>query len=89
MLRNRENERGRWKRKMAVKIAVLCSISTENLTDADIGSPILDVTLEAGDLLYFPRGTIHQVMIITTRFLANTYFTYTYVLCLNPCVPCR
>uniref|UniRef100_A0A672GHK6 Bifunctional lysine-specific demethylase and histidyl-hydroxylase n=1 Tax=Salarias fasciatus TaxID=181472 RepID=A0A672GHK6_SALFA len=27
---------------------------------ADIGKPILDVVLEAGDLLYFPRGFIHQ-----------------------------
>ena len=32
-----------------------------NFTDADIGEPILDVILEAGDLLYFPRGLIHQV----------------------------
>jgi len=34
---------------------------TDNFTEDDIGSPLLDVTLEAGDLLYFPRGTIHQV----------------------------
>uniref|UniRef100_A0A8D3DVL2 Bifunctional lysine-specific demethylase and histidyl-hydroxylase n=1 Tax=Scophthalmus maximus TaxID=52904 RepID=A0A8D3DVL2_SCOMX len=26
----------------------------------DIGKPILEVVLEAGDLLYFPRGFIHQ-----------------------------
>ena len=32
-----------------------------NFSQAEIGEPILDVTLEAGDLLYFPRGTIHQV----------------------------
>jgi len=32
-----------------------------NFTDDDIGEPILDATLCAGDLLYFPRGTIHQV----------------------------
>ncbi len=31
-----------------------------NFTDEDVGEPILDVILEAGDLLYFPRGTIHQ-----------------------------
>ena len=32
-----------------------------NLAPDEIGDPILDVILEAGDLLYFPRGTIHQV----------------------------
>ncbi|KAK3092611.1 hypothetical protein FSP39_004927 [Pinctada imbricata] len=34
--------------------------SSGNFTDADIGSPILDTVLDPGDLLYFPRGTIHQ-----------------------------
>uniref|UniRef100_A0AAQ5X8T3 Bifunctional lysine-specific demethylase and histidyl-hydroxylase n=1 Tax=Amphiprion ocellaris TaxID=80972 RepID=A0AAQ5X8T3_AMPOC len=33
---------------------------TANFIEADIGKPILDVVLEAGDLLYFPRGFIHQ-----------------------------
>ena len=32
-----------------------------NFTDADISEPIFEVELEAGDLLYFPRGYIHQV----------------------------
>jgi uncharacterized membrane protein len=36
-------------------------IILDNLTDEVIGDPILDVVLEPGDLLYFPRGTIHQV----------------------------
>ena len=31
-----------------------------NFATDEIGEPILDVILEAGDLLYFPRGTIHQ-----------------------------
>lgn len=31
-----------------------------NFSQADIGKPILDVVLEEGDLLYFPRGFIHQ-----------------------------
>ena len=39
---------------------ILCSFP-DNLSDDDIGDPILDVVLEPGDLLYFPRGTIHQV----------------------------
>lgn len=33
---------------------------TENFDGAEIGEPILEVVLEAGDLLYFPRGFIHQ-----------------------------
>ena len=33
-----------------------------NFTDADLPSPpVLDAVLEPGDLLYFPRGYIHQV----------------------------
>ena len=39
----------------------LCVCVVDNFTDADIGDPILDAVLEAGDLLYFPKGTIHQV----------------------------
>ena len=36
-------------------------IYTENFSQSEIGESILDVVLEPGDLLYFPRGTIHQV----------------------------
>ncbi|XP_008282484.1 ribosomal oxygenase 1 [Stegastes partitus] len=39
---------------------VLPVLSSPNFNDAEIGKPILDVVLEAGDLLYFPRGFIHQ-----------------------------
>eukprot|EP00960_Hanusia_phi_P016547 487560-Hanusia_phi.AAC.1 len=37
--------------------------SSRNMTECkdEIGEPILECTLEAGDLLYFPRGFIHQV----------------------------
>ncbi|XP_050738942.1 ribosomal oxygenase 1-like isoform X2 [Eriocheir sinensis] len=38
----------------------LPEISSPNLSQDDIGEPVLEVTLEAGDLLYFPRGYIHQ-----------------------------
>lgn len=34
--------------------------SSKNFDQSEIGKPILDVVVEAGDLLYFPRGTIHQ-----------------------------
>ncbi|XP_015224469.1 PREDICTED: bifunctional lysine-specific demethylase and histidyl-hydroxylase NO66-like [Cyprinodon variegatus] len=39
---------------------VLPVLSSPNFDQAEIGKPILDVVLEAGDLLYFPRGFIHQ-----------------------------
>lgn len=34
--------------------------SSGNFSEDEIGEPILDVVLEPGDLLYFPRGIIHQ-----------------------------
>ncbi|XP_065184624.1 ribosomal oxygenase 1-like [Sycon ciliatum] len=34
--------------------------SSPNFSQDEIGEPILDVTLSPGDMLYFPRGTIHQ-----------------------------
>ncbi|XP_046977742.1 bifunctional lysine-specific demethylase and histidyl-hydroxylase NO66 [Vanessa cardui] len=39
---------------------VLPRTSSKNFTDDEIGEPVLEVTLEAGDMLYFPRGYIHQ-----------------------------
>ncbi|XP_077567625.1 ribosomal oxygenase 1 [Stigmatopora nigra] len=39
---------------------VLPVLSSPNLEQSEIGKPILEVVLEAGDLLYFPRGFIHQ-----------------------------
>lgn len=39
---------------------VLPRFSSGNFSQKEIGEPILDTVLEAGDLLYFPRGTIHQ-----------------------------
>ena len=35
--------------------------SSLNFKQSDLPDPIIDVVLEAGDLLYFPRGFIHQV----------------------------
>lgn len=37
------------------------SYTTANMHQEELGEPILDVVLEPGDLLYFPRGTYHQV----------------------------
>ncbi|GAB1601475.1 ribosomal oxygenase 1-like isoform X2 [Argonauta hians] len=38
----------------------LSRTSSENLSAADVGEPLIKVQLHAGDLLYFPRGMIHQ-----------------------------
>ncbi|KAJ8716829.1 hypothetical protein PYW07_003456 [Mythimna separata] len=43
---------------------VLPRVSSKNYDQNEIGKPILEVTLEAGDLLYFPRGYIHQAVTI-------------------------
>jgi lysine-specific demethylase/histidyl-hydroxylase NO66 len=34
--------------------------SSKDLTHTDIGQPVMSITLEAGDLLYFPRGWVHE-----------------------------
>jgi ribosomal protein L16 Arg81 hydroxylase len=34
--------------------------SSGNFSQDEIGDPIMELILEPGDLLYFPRGTIHQ-----------------------------
>lgn len=39
---------------------MLPRVSSGNFTPDEIGEPIIERTLEAGDLLYFPRGTIHE-----------------------------
>nr|XP_014431763.1 ribosomal oxygenase 1 [Pelodiscus sinensis] len=39
---------------------VLPQFSSCNFAQEEIGEPILETVLEAGDLLYFPRGFIHQ-----------------------------
>ena len=44
-------------------------IFTANLSAEELGEPILDVVLEPGDLLYFPRGTYHQVTLSQLCFL--------------------
>ena len=47
----------------SVHLGMICPffhIILANFSQAEIGDPIMDVILEAGDLLYFPRGMIHQ-----------------------------
>ncbi|XP_006884761.1 PREDICTED: bifunctional lysine-specific demethylase and histidyl-hydroxylase NO66 [Elephantulus edwardii] len=38
----------------------LALTSSRNFTQEDLGEPVLQTVLEPGDLLYFPRGFIHQ-----------------------------
>ncbi|GBP72357.1 Bifunctional lysine-specific demethylase and histidyl-hydroxylase NO66 [Eumeta japonica] len=46
------------------KNEILPRVSSQNFTQDEIGEPILEVTLEPGDLLYFPRGFIHQAVTV-------------------------
>uniref|UniRef100_A0A1B6DAA9 Bifunctional lysine-specific demethylase and histidyl-hydroxylase n=1 Tax=Clastoptera arizonana TaxID=38151 RepID=A0A1B6DAA9_9HEMI len=39
---------------------ILPRYSSPNFSQEEIGEPMLDVVLQAGDMLYFPRGYIHQ-----------------------------
>lgn len=43
---------------------VLPRYSSKNFDQSEIGEPMIEVTLEAGDVLYFPRGYIHQAVTI-------------------------
>lgn len=52
----------------------ICFFSA-NFSQEDIGEPILDTELVAGDVLYFPRGTIHQVSVYLS-FCGHTYTFY-------------
>ncbi|XP_041038838.1 ribosomal oxygenase 1 [Carcharodon carcharias] len=39
---------------------ILPGVSSRNFTQQEMGTPIMDTVLEAGDMLYFPRGFTHQ-----------------------------
>ncbi|XP_032516414.2 bifunctional lysine-specific demethylase and histidyl-hydroxylase NO66 [Danaus plexippus] len=39
---------------------ILPRVPSKNFDESEIGEPVLEVVLEAGDMLYFPRGYIHQ-----------------------------
>lgn len=42
-------------------------VSSENFAQDEIGEPIMKVTLEPGDMLYFPRGYIHQAETVSGK----------------------
>jgi lysine-specific demethylase/histidyl-hydroxylase NO66 len=41
---------------------VLAGFSSNNYEQSAIGKPFADVVMETGDLLYFPRGVVHQAL---------------------------
>lgn len=52
--------RKRWQVYKPLPGSILPRASSRDFSPHEIGSPILEVVLEPGDLLYLPRGTIHQ-----------------------------
>lgn len=50
----------RWRVYSPPENEVLPRVSSKNFNENEIGSPVLETVLEPGDLLYFPRGFIHQ-----------------------------
>lgn len=51
--------------------------SSKNFDQSEIGEPILDTIVKAGDMLYLPRGTIHQGMTLAyTHSLHVTLSVY-------------
>lgn len=44
-----------------VSVYINCSLVGNFSDDDDLGTPVIDTILDPGDLLYFPRGFIHQV----------------------------
>lgn len=52
--------RKRWRLYNNPSGETLPRFSSGNFEQEEIGEVILDITLEPGDLLYFPRGVVHQ-----------------------------
>ncbi|CAH2008944.1 unnamed protein product [Acanthoscelides obtectus] len=52
--------RKHWKLYKPKGSGVLARYSSPNLKYEELGKPFMEVTLNAGDMLYFPRGTIHE-----------------------------
>jgi ribosomal protein L16 Arg81 hydroxylase len=69
-----------------------CSYS-DDLKQEAIGEPIMDVVLEAGDVLYFPRGVVHQAVAqeeTSVHVTLSTFESWSYGdligSCLSECV---
>ena len=67
----------RWKLYKPLKQSeYLPRYSSRNFDESELGEPILDKVVSAGDLLYLPRGTIHQAMALDTYSLHITVSVY-------------
>ncbi|XP_018337892.1 PREDICTED: bifunctional lysine-specific demethylase and histidyl-hydroxylase NO66 [Trachymyrmex septentrionalis] len=67
----------RWKLYKPLKLSEhLPRYSSRNFDESELGEPILDKVINAGDLLYLPRGTIHQAMALDTYSLHITVSVY-------------
>ncbi|XP_059620316.1 bifunctional lysine-specific demethylase and histidyl-hydroxylase NO66 [Phlebotomus argentipes] len=66
-------------------------VSSRNFTQEEAGEPFMDVVLEPGDLLYFPRGTIHQAHTVedhhSLHLTISTYQKYSWADFLERVVP--
>lgn len=66
-------------------------VSSRNFTQEEAGEPFMDVILEPGDLLYFPRGTIHQAHTVddhhSLHITLSTYQKYSWADFLERAVP--
>ncbi|XP_039294090.1 bifunctional lysine-specific demethylase and histidyl-hydroxylase NO66-like, partial [Nilaparvata lugens] len=50
--------------------------SSKNLSESDLGPPIIDCVLNPGDLLFFPRGFVHQAKTTDEHSLHITLSAY-------------
>eukprot|EP00050_Salpingoeca_kvevrii_P022164 m.122193 g.122193 ORF g.122193 m.122193 type:complete len:509 (-) comp9624_c1_seq1:36-1562(-) len=65
---------GRKKWKLYKPKQELALTYSDDLDRSSLGAPILEVTLNAGDVLYFPRGTIHEAC--TGEDALSTHVTF-------------
>lgn len=52
----------RWRVYAPPRGHVLPRASSPDFCEADLGAPVLDALLEPGDMLYLPRGAVHQAV---------------------------
>lgn len=65
-----------WKIYRPLNGFVLPNGPSEDLSQEVIGEPVLEVTLNVGDVLYLPKGTVHQAMAQNEHCVHLTVSTY-------------
>jgi protein-L-histidine (3S)-3-hydroxylase / [histone H3]-trimethyl-L-lysine4/36 demethylase len=65
----------RWRLYTPPDDQLLPRFSSPNFAQEEIGAPFADLTLHAGDLLYLPRGAIHQAVCVDEDSLHLTVST--------------